>query len=161
MKRIARLLGVTLGLAVLGFVVSLAPQKTASGTVAANVNVVNTPANPVPVSAQRNLQQEGTFFNVGPGGSSDLVVPAGVVLTDAHVSFSVSEAIPNAAALFVEDGSGKVLVYQIVNNTTFEAGINLGSGILSTGFGMKVQMGCYNITGNHCEGAIMWSGYTP
>jgi hypothetical protein len=51
MKRIGRTLGVMLGLAALGFAVSLAPTKTASGTVAANVNVVNTPL-PVTVTNQ-------------------------------------------------------------------------------------------------------------
>jgi hypothetical protein len=78
-----------------------------------NVKVVNTPASPVPVAIQHNLDHDGTFFAVGPGGSPTLVVPLGVVLTDAHVSFSVPEAIPNAASLFIEDGSGKILVYRV------------------------------------------------
>ncbi|MGB0034436.1 MAG: hypothetical protein WBP79_03070 [Candidatus Acidiferrales bacterium] len=41
MKKFARLFGVALGLAALAFVVSLVPQKSASGTVAAQVQVVN------------------------------------------------------------------------------------------------------------------------
>lgn len=41
MKKFARLFGVALGYAALVFVVSLVPQKGASGTVAAQVQVVN------------------------------------------------------------------------------------------------------------------------
>lgn len=126
-----------------------------------NVKVVNTPASPVPVAVQHNLDHDGTFFGVGPGGSQTLVVPPGVVLTDAHVSFSVPEAIPNAASLFIKDGSGKILFYRIVSNNTFDAGIDLASGIPSTGAGIEVELSCYNIAGNHCQGALMWSGYTP
>lgn len=127
-----------------------------------NVKVVNTAASPVPVAVQPNIQQhDGTFFAVGPGATQTLVVPPGVVLTDAHVTFSVPEAIPNAASLFIRDGLGKVLLYRIVNNSTFEAGIDLASGIPSSGAGITVELSCYNISGNHCQGALMWSGYTP
>lgn len=125
------------------------------------VKVVNTTANPVPVSVQHNLQHAGTFFSVGPGASQTLAVPVGVVLTDAQLSFSVPEGVPNAASLFIEDGAGKVLVYKIVNNTTYDASITLSSGILSTGGGVKVELSCYNISGNLCQGALMWSGYKP
>jgi hypothetical protein len=31
---------------------------------------------------------------------------------------------------------------------------------MSTG-GMAVTMSCYNIANNHCQGALMWSGYRP
>jgi len=24
-----------------------------------------------------------------------------------------------------------------------------------------VELSCYNISGNHCQGALMWSGYKP
>src|SRR6516162_6142599 len=65
------------------------------------VTVVNTVTQPVPVSVQHKLQHQGTFFNVGAGGTADLVVPAGVVLTDAHLSFSVPAPIANAASLFI------------------------------------------------------------
>jgi hypothetical protein len=51
-------------------------------------------------------------------------------------------------------------VYQLVNNTTFQAGVDLGSGIPSEG-GVTVKLSCYNIAGNQCQGAIMWSGYRP
>ena len=50
MKRFAKLLLVTLGFGALGFVVSLVPQKNATGAGAAPVSVVNTSANPVPVT---------------------------------------------------------------------------------------------------------------
>lgn len=43
MKRFAKLLVVTLGFGLLGFVMSLFPQRTAKGTVASQVDVVNTP----------------------------------------------------------------------------------------------------------------------
>ncbi len=87
-----------------------------------------------------------------------LTVPADVVLTDAHASFSVPESVANAASLIVRDGS-RYFVYQIVNNTTFEASIHLESGIVSKG-DLVVELSCYNIAGNHCQGALMWSGYT-
>ena len=53
-------------------------------------------------------------------------------MTDAHVTFSTPENVANAASLYIADGS-KTLVYQIVNTTTFQAGISLGSGIKSNG----------------------------
>jgi hypothetical protein len=127
-----------------------------------DVTVVNTTTNPVPVTVQRTLEHEGMFFSVTMPGGSDptLTVPAGVVLTDAHVTFSVPESIPNAASLIVQDDETNFLVYQLVNNTTFQAGVDLGSGIPSNG-GVTVKLSCYNIAGNHCQGAIMWSGYRP
>jgi hypothetical protein len=155
-----KLLMVGGAIALAGIFGALLAPKAAHGIVATLVQVVNTSANPVPVKEQRTLAGGGQFFDVGPGGSVSLAVPAGTVLTDAHITFSVPESIPNAAALFVSDSSG-VLVYQLVNNTTFHAGVDLGSGIMSTGGGISVDLSCYNITSNHCQGAIMWSGYTP
>jgi hypothetical protein len=157
LKKIARISASVFVVAVL---MNLALART-SFAASTPVTVVNTAAQPVPVSVQPKLKYQGTFFNVGPGGSADLVVPAGIVLTDAHISFSVPAPIANAASLYIQDSSGAVLVYQLVNNTTFEAGIDLGSGIPSTGTGLEVQLSCYNISGNKCEGAIMWSGYNP
>ena len=127
----------------------------------ANVNVANTSANPVPVTVQRALAYDGTFFNVTKPAGTDpvLVVPAGVVMTSAHVTFSIPGSVPNAAALYIHVGS-KALVYQLVNDTTFSAGIDLGSGIPSNG-DVAVELSCYNIDGNHCQGAIMWNGYRP
>jgi hypothetical protein len=116
------------------------------------------------MTSNRTPVHEGQFFDITQPNSPPfqpgvtLSVPAGTVLTDAHVTFSVPESVPNAAALFISDGS-KTLVYQIVNNTTFSAGLDLESGITSTG-SLIVQLSCYNIAGNHCQGAIMWSGYT-
>ena len=126
-----------------------------------NVNVANTSANPVPVAVQRDLAYDGTFFSVTKPGGTDpvLVVPAGVVLTSAHVTFSVPGNIPNAAALYIHVGA-KALVYQLVSNATFSAGVDLGSGIPSNG-DVAVELSCYNIDGNHCQGAIMWYGYRP
>jgi len=126
-----------------------------------NVKVVNTPSSPVPVKVQKNLQHDGTFFTIGAGTDQTLTVPAGVVLTDAYATFSVPEGLSNAASLFIRDGSGKILLYQIVNNTTFEAHMSLTSGIPSTGSGIEVDVSCYNISGNTCQGALMWSGYKP
>jgi len=57
MKRFAKLMLVTIGFGVLGFVMSLVPQKTAKGTVAAQVNVVNTP---LPVTGNVNATLTGT-----------------------------------------------------------------------------------------------------
>jgi hypothetical protein len=126
-----------------------------------NVTVINTSANPVPVTVQQRLVYDGKFFNVTKPAGQDptLTVPSGVVMTDAHVTFSTPENVANAASLYIADGS-KTLVYQIVNTTTFQAGISLGSGIKSNG-NLTVKLSCYNIAGNHCQGAIMWSGYRP
>jgi hypothetical protein len=125
------------------------------------VQVVNPPSSPVPVVTETNLQHDGTFFSVGPGVNETLTVPAGVVLTDAYATFSIPESLPNEASLFVEDSSGKVLVYQIVNNTTYEAHASFTSGIPSGSEGIEVILSCYNISGNLCQGALMWSGYKP
>jgi len=136
-----------------------------------DVTVVNTAANPVPVNVtnpslpvtvQRTLEHDGMFFDVTKPADPDpfLIVPAGVVLTDAHVTFSVPESISNAASLLIQDDDTSFLVYQLVNSTTFQAGVDLGSGIPSNG-GVRVTLSCYNIAGNHCQGAIMWSGYRP
>ena len=57
MNRFAKLMLVTIGFGVLGFVMSLVPQKTAKGTVAAQVNVVNTP---LPVTGNVNATINGT-----------------------------------------------------------------------------------------------------
>src|SRR5437588_6090756 len=123
---------------------------------------------PLPVvvsnTLQRTLVRDGQFFDITQPEEApfepavEFHVPAGVVLTDVHATLSVPESLPNSAALFVADGS-KTLVYQIVNNTTFNAGVDLQSGIMSTGR-LTVQLSCYNIAGNHCQGAVMWSGYT-
>ncbi len=125
------------------------------------VTVINATDNPVPITVQRTLVYDGTYFSVTKPADSDptLTVPAGVVLTDAHITFSVPGNNPNAASLSIRVGS-KTIVYQIVNDTTFHAGISLGSGIESNG-DVTVQLSCYNIAGNHCQGAIMWSGYRP
>jgi hypothetical protein len=123
----------------------------ASGRVA--VSVASLPA--------RTLASDGKFFSVTKLADADpvLTIPAGLVLTDARVSFSVPENVPDAAALFIAD-AGHVYVYQIVNRTTYEATLHLESGIMSDG-SLRVELSCYNIAGNHCQGAIMWSGYRP
>ena len=140
----------------------------ASGNVATNVS--NFPTNQsvtvtnasVPVTLPaRTLVSDGEFFSVTAlvDPNPSLTVPSGVVLTDARISFSVPENIANAASLFVSDGQ-HIYVYQLINDTTFEATVHLESGILSEG-GLSVALSCYNIATNHCQGAIMWSGYRP
>jgi hypothetical protein len=121
-----------------------------------SVEVVNTPT----VKVQRTVLSDGVYFEIDAfDPDPEFTVPAGVVLTDAHVTFSVPAPVPNAAAIYVSDGA-KTYYYRIVNNTTFEAGLDLEGGILSNG-GLKVKLSCYNISGNHCQGALMWSGYRP
>ncbi len=126
-----------------------------------NVNVLNSS---LPVTLLRNPVHDGMYFDVvQPSAppfvdSITLTVPSGVVLTDAHATFSLPENVPNAASLIVRHGS-QYFVYQIVNNSTFNAGIDLESGIVSDG-DLAVELSCYNIAGNHCRGALMWSGYT-
>lgn len=123
----------------------------AAGNVATTVS--NLPA--------RTVVSDGKFFSVTAlvDPNPVLNVPSGVVLTDAKVSFSVPENVPNSASLFISDGA-RTYVYQIVNDTTFEATVHLESGITSNG-GLYVELSCYNIVGNHCQGALMWSGYRP
>ncbi len=143
-------------------------STTVSGTVSVgnlpavqNVNVVN-PG--LPVTLARTPVHGGQYFEITQPNAPPfidavtLTVPAGVVLTDAHASFSIPENVANAASLIVRDGSD-YFVYQIVNNTTFSAGVDLQTGIVSDG-NLVVELSCYNIAGNHCQGALMWSGYT-
>jgi len=154
---------------VLGLLASPAGQAAQNGEVTPAVTstpvvVTNTPL-PIrgSVSVQKALVNDGMFFSeTKPSGTDPtLTVPNGVVLTDAHVTFSVGENFANSASLFIHDSAnGKTYVYEIVNNTTFHAGVDLGSGILSTGQ-LIVELSCYNISGNHCQGALMWSGYKP
>src|SRR5262249_40967538 len=137
-----------------------------------SVLVVNTAASPVPVAPQRTtdahvtnaslpvtvertLEGDGKPFDVTKPADPDpvLTVPAGVVLTDAHVTFSTPENFPNSAALYVANNT-QTFVYQLVNNTTFHAGVDLGSGIMSDGH-LKVALSCYGISTNHCVGTIM------
>lgn len=95
MKRFARLLGVTLGLAALAFVVSLVPQKTASGTVAANVNVVNTPDNPLPV---KDTRITSSFDILIPVAGSEIVSNPAVPTCPAGTDFLITAV--NAAPDF-------------------------------------------------------------
>jgi len=60
MKRFARLLLVTFGFGVLGFVMSLVPQKNAGGAGGAPVTVMNTSTNPVPVTGNVSAAVSGT-----------------------------------------------------------------------------------------------------
>lgn len=139
-------------------------STTVSGTVGVNNFPNSLTGATVPVTLARIPVHDGQFFDITQPNSPpfqpalDLHVPTGVVLTDAHVTFSVPENVPNAASLLIS-GGGKILIYQIVNSTTFSAGIDLESGLVSTG-DLTVELSCYNISGNHCQGAIMWSGYT-
>ena len=152
------------GVAVIVLVISMAGPRAVHAVVSTLVSVVNTSANPVPIHVESTLDHDGQYFDVTMTGTATpppdptLTVPAGVVLTDAHVTFSIPENDPNSASLYITDGGGKTLVYQIVNSTTFAAGIDLGSGIPGP---LSVVLSCYNIAGNHCQGAMMWSGYTP
>jgi hypothetical protein len=153
----------------LGLLASPAGQAAQNGE--ATPAVTSTPVvvtnTPLPirgsVSVQKTLVNDGRFFSVTKPSDPDptLIVPKGVVLTDAHVTFSVGENFANSASLFINDSAtGKTYFYEIVNNTTFHAGVDLGSGILSTGQ-LAVTLSCYNIASNHCQGALMWSGYKP
>jgi hypothetical protein len=66
MKRFAEMLLVTLGFGALGFVMSLVPQKNATGASAAPVNIVS--SIPLSVSGTVAAQQSGTW-NVGISGT--------------------------------------------------------------------------------------------
>jgi hypothetical protein len=138
--------------------------------IAGNVNVTQSgnwavDVKNIPATLLRTPVHDGKLFDItqpaqGPFQEAvTLSVPSGVVLTDAHATFSVPESIPNAASLFIMNESGEFLVYQIVNSTTFSAGVDLESGIASKG-NLTVGISCYNFPNNHCQGALMWSGYT-
>ena len=136
--------------------------------VTGNVGITGTPniniSNTVPVAVERELVNDGTFFDLVAYESITLTVPSGVVLTDAHVSFAHYYEGANASLFAVQDAPGtigaKKYVWQSVNDMTFDAGIDLNSGIMSDG-SLQVYLGCNNIEGNKCRGAIMWSGYKP
>jgi hypothetical protein len=96
MKRFVRALAVTLGLAVLGTVISIVPQKDAKGAGSApvsvvntpNVNVANTAANPVPVSGLVAVGNERTLT-----GGGFVPVPLDVNVTNGTLPVSGSVSI--------------------------------------------------------------------
>jgi hypothetical protein len=125
-----------------------------------NVVVTNTP---LPISFKPTLLADATTFDLtmtgtptGGPAQPKLMVPAGVVVTDVHASIT-STTIPDGAFLFIEDRN-HTYVNQIVNHTTFEAGLNLESGIVSDG-SLNIDFVCQNSTNNRCVGALMWTGH--
>jgi len=120
MKRFARLLGITVGLVALGFVVTLAPQKTASGTVAANVNVVNTAANPV-INQDRDSEARGAFqtqmfLSISGTSGTGVLIPAGTRLVIDYVSIAASAPSSGTqpyVELFTTIGSGPAVNYTL------------------------------------------------
>lgn len=97
MKRFGRALVVALGIAVLGSVVSLIPQKNATGAGSAPVSVVNTPlpvnvsnaaGNPVPVSGLVAVGNERTL-----AGGGFVPVPLDVNVTNGTLPVTGSVSI--------------------------------------------------------------------
>ena len=104
MKRLAKALVVLLGLAVIGSVASLVPQKSATATGSAPVTVMNT--TPIPVAGSVTATVSGTVaaqqsgsWNVGITGTPNINV--GNFPTVQPVSFSNSSSTP----LFVDTDS--------------------------------------------------------
>jgi hypothetical protein len=74
MKRFAKLLVVTLGFGALGFVISLVPQRNATGAGAAPVSIVS--SIPLSVNGTLSAQQSGNW-NVGITGTPTVSLAAG------------------------------------------------------------------------------------
>jgi hypothetical protein len=151
---------------------TLQAQGLLGGGIAAPVAVTNFPNSqnvvvtntPLPISFKQNLVSDGVSFSlVQPGTSTGiptqpkLFVPAGVVVTDVHATVTGIFPVSNGGFLLVSDRS-KVYMHQAVNTTTFDAGADLHSGIVSDGT-LVVSFTCQNSTNNQCIGALMYSGY--
>jgi hypothetical protein len=128
------------------------------GLLPAQAATVATAEASVPTPMQMLIADGRTFSIVKPGDADvSLTVPSGVVLTDARISYSIPASFPNAAALIIAD-EHRTFVYQLMNDTTFEASVHLQSGIASNGT-LTVRLFVLNISNNQVQGAIMWSGY--
>ena len=151
---------------------TLQAQGLLGGGLAAPVAVTNFPSSqnvvitntPLPISFKQNLVSDGVVFDLLQPGTPmggptqpKLFVPAGVVVTDVHATVTGIFPVPNGGFLLVSDRS-KVYLDQAVNTTTFDAGADLHSGIVSDG-SLVVSFTCQNTTNNRCVGALMYSGY--
>lgn len=94
MRRFARALAVTLGLVIIGSIVSLVPQKNAAGSAAAPVTVVNTP---LPVTGNVSASVSGTVGAQQSGNWS--VGISGTPTVNANVTFPRSIGVQNARDL--------------------------------------------------------------
>ena len=86
MKRFARLLVVTLGFGVLGFVISLVPQKSATGSGSAPVSIIG--PLPIPVTGTVNASVGGTV-NAAQSGTWNVGI-TGTPTVNANVTFPSS-----------------------------------------------------------------------
>ncbi len=151
---------------------TLRAQGLLGGALAAPVAVTNFPNSqnvvvtntPLPISFKQTLVSDAAGFDLTmlgtpTGGPTQpkLFVPAGVVVTDVHATVTGIFPVPNGGFLLVSDRS-KIYMDQAVNTTTFDAGADLHSGIVSDG-SLAVSFTCQNTTNNRCIGSLMWSGY--
>ena len=98
MKRFAKLLVVTLGFGALGFMMSLVPQKNATGAGAAPVNIVS--SIPLTVTGTVAAQQSGTW-NVGINGTPTVSLASGATVNVGNVSSPVPvQSVKQSAANF-------------------------------------------------------------
>lgn len=129
MKRFARLLSVVFGLGLLGFALSLVPQKTATGAGGAPVMVINSsvpvgnpagPSGPVPLVTQGAEDLNGFFApnsvcNFQSGGfqcSLDpfFTPPSGQIAVIEFVSSQCSVATGTQAALSISYASSSAII---------------------------------------------------
>jgi hypothetical protein len=146
-----------------------------SGTPSVNVTntsltVGNQPNNPLTIQdvnkTPARLVRDGQAFDLPPNPNIafEFDLPTNVVLTDVEVSLNEPAL---AATIFVSEmDNSKTYLFQSVGSpgstwsgsTEGHSGIHLQSG-LSSSIGLRVGIYCNNIGGNHCAGALMWSGY--
>jgi hypothetical protein len=162
MKRLARLLVVTLGLGALALVVSLVPQKTASGTVAANVNVVNSTSQPVPNRDVDNPARQPFQEMSVVSGELKLLVPS-TTANGAMVQELVIEVVSGSCTFANET----VLIKTQVNGKAAEYAFPSRGGTLisaqstrlyaDAGSNVTIDAGSGTSVGDFCRVSI--SGY--
>ena len=150
---------------------------TVSANVSGNVNLTNAsltvgnqPSNPLTIQdvnkTPARLVSDGQSFDLPPNPNIafEMDLPTNVVLTDVELSLNEPAL---AATVFVADmANSKTYYFEAVGSpgstwagsTAGHGGIHLQSG-LSSSIGLRVGIYCNNIGGNHCAGALMWSGY--
>ena len=113
MKRFVRLLVVTVGFGVLGFVMSLVPQKNATGAGGAPVNIIS-PV-PLPVTGTVAAQQSGDW-NVGISNAPTVSLASGATVNVGNAASSPVpvQSVEQSAANFVTldfEGGGYLQVF--------------------------------------------------
>jgi hypothetical protein len=160
MMRFAKMLVVTVGFGTLGFVMSLVPQKNATGAGAAPVFVTNTS---LPVSGTVAAQQSGTW-NVGITGTPTVSLASGAaVALPTHLGATPANLITLECTAF---SSGTCTSFsKLKPDTTLQAfSLSAGTGLVIT----DIQMVAIGTAGNFsgliigptsCGGGIFYNAF--